>query len=155
MIIKMLENNELQNALDLVWNVFQEFESPEYDNEGIQTFREFIQIENIMKRCIDNNMVFWGAYDNNEIIGVIAIRDIDYISLFFVKREFHKQGIGKKLFQKLVLWCKTKDVDFLTVHSSPYAVHIYHKLGFVDIDVEQILDGIRFTPMKYMINKNI
>lgn len=37
----------------------------------------------------------------------------------------------------------------ITVNSSPYAVPVYHKLGFVDMDVEQISDGMRYTPMKY------
>ena len=37
----------------------------------------------------------------------------------------------------------------ITVNSSPYAVPVYHKLGFVDTDVEQISDGMRYTPMKY------
>ena len=37
----------------------------------------------------------------------------------------------------------------ITVNSSPYAVPVYHKLGFVDTDVGQISDGMRYTPMKY------
>ena len=36
-----------------------------------------------------------------------------------------------------------------TVNSSPYAVPVYHKLGFIDMDSEQLSDGIRFTPMKF------
>lgn len=35
------------------------------------------------------------------------------------------------------------------MHSSPYAVPVYHKLGFVDTGTEQVSDGIRYTPMKY------
>ncbi|WP_460645598.1 GNAT family N-acetyltransferase [Lacrimispora brassicae] len=37
----------------------------------------------------------------------------------------------------------------MTVNSSPYAVEIYHKLGFVDTDTEQLVNGIRFIPMEY------
>ena len=36
-----------------------------------------------------------------------------------------------------------------TVNSSPYAVPVYHKLGFIDMDSEQLADGMRFTPMKF------
>ena len=32
---------------------------------------------------------------------------------------------------------------------SPYAVPIYHQLGFVETGGEQIADGMRFTPMKF------
>jgi len=38
----------------------------------------------------------------------------------------------------------------ITVNSSPYAVKIYEKLGFVPDGNEQMVDGIRFTPMTYM-----
>ncbi len=36
-----------------------------------------------------------------------------------------------------------------TVNSSPYAVPVYHKLGFIDMVSEQLADGMRFTPMKF------
>jgi predicted GNAT family N-acyltransferase len=37
----------------------------------------------------------------------------------------------------------------LTVNSSPYAVPVYAKLGFVPTDREQVQSGIRYTPMIY------
>jgi hypothetical protein len=40
------------------------------------------------------------------------------------------------------------EVKIIDVHSSPYAVHIYEKLGFVKQSEEQIKDGIRFTPLR-------
>ncbi|WP_094603611.1 GNAT family N-acetyltransferase [Sporomusa silvacetica] len=39
----------------------------------------------------------------------------------------------------------------ITVNSSPYAVLIYEKMGFVRTDVEQEINGIRFIPMKFNI----
>ena len=36
----------------------------------------------------------------------------------------------------------------MTVNSSPYAVPIYHKLGFKDTGSEQVVNGLRFTPME-------
>jgi len=37
----------------------------------------------------------------------------------------------------------------MTVNSSLYAVEIYRRLGFVDTNTEQIVNGIRFIPMKH------
>ena len=36
----------------------------------------------------------------------------------------------------------------MTVNSSPYAVPVYHKLGFKDTGSEQMVNGLRFTPME-------
>ena len=33
------------------------------------------------------------------------------------------------------------------------AVGFYHKLGFTDVEKEQLTDGIRYTPMKYIRQK--
>jgi len=65
-------------------------------------------------------------------------------------KKYQKQGIGKSLF-KIVIQKATKDE--VTVNSSPFAVDIYKKLGFECIDHEQLVDGIRFVPMLYRINK--
>ena len=32
---------------------------------------------------------------------------------------------------------------------SPYAVPVYHHLGFIDMDEEQTVDGMRFRPMRF------
>ena len=119
-----------------------QFEAPDYSEEGIQSFRDFIE-----KKEIANTLEFWGAYDDNELKGVIATREErKHICCFFVKAQYHRQGIGRKLWEYLL---ENNPNEIITVNSSPYAVPIYHKLGFVDTDAEQLSDGIRYTPMRF------
>ena len=81
--------------------------------------------------------------------GVIATRnDRKHICCFFVKEQFQRQGIGRKLWEYIK---NNSPHNIITVNSSPYAVPVYHKLGFTDTDTEQLKDGIRYTPMKYII----
>ena len=40
--IKQLDKKEIGGALDLVWNVFLEYEAPDYTQEGIETFYKSI-----------------------------------------------------------------------------------------------------------------
>lgn len=65
-------------------------------------------------------------------------------------KHYHKQGISRILFDVVMKICKeeSSSLKTVTVNSSPYAVGFYHKLGFTDISSEQIVDGIRFTPMR-------
>ena len=65
-----------------------------------------------------------------------------HIALFFVDARYQRQGIGRQLFES------AKQAG-MTVNASPYAVEIYHKLGFVETDKEQVVNGLRFTPMEY------
>ncbi|MBU9737013.1 GNAT family N-acetyltransferase [Diplocloster agilis] len=41
------------------------------------------------------------------------------------------------------------------LNSSPYAVPIYKKLGFRNTDTEQLMNGIRYTPMKINIKSKL
>lgn len=130
----------MNDALELVWKVFLEYEAPDYTEEGIKKF----------KRCIDNNSLvknrkFYGAYDEkNKALSIIATKNITHIALFFVDGRYHKQGIGRKLFDKV----RSLNVNnFFTVNSSPYAHEVYKHLGFADTDSEQFINGL-FYPMK-------
>lgn len=142
MEIKKIKDSQINNAIALIWTTFLQFEAPDYSREGVQSFRDFIQNEEIVK-----SLEFWGAYDNKELKGVIAANDTrKHICCFFVKAQYHGQGIGRKLWEYLL---ENSQNQTFTVNSSPYAVPVYHKLGFIDIDTEQLSDGIRYTPMKF------
>ncbi len=153
-IIK-LGKEDIKEALHLVWVVFEEFEAPDYPIIGIEEFKRFISYNSIINRMENGDMQFWGCRDNadNILTGVIASRDISHISLLFVKKEHHRKGIARKLFETVIEECKNQgNTDKITVNSSPYAVEVYHRLGFVDTAIEKTIKGITFTPMAYMLN---
>ncbi|NMC56609.1 MAG: GNAT family N-acetyltransferase [Eubacteriaceae bacterium] len=150
-IIKLTEKY-IKDALDLVWTVFEEFESPDYASEGIEEFRKFIEYNSIMEMYKKGQITFWGCFDKEDLTGVIAILGEGHISLLFVKKEYHRRGIARNLFDTVKKICKGKNIDSISVNSSPYATEVYHHLGFIDKGQEQTINGIRFTPMEYLIN---
>lgn len=152
MIIVKLKKNEIKNALELVWTVFQEFEAPDYSQQGIEEFRKFISYDSMIKQFETEEIFFWGCKVNHELTGIIATRGMNHICLLFVKKEFHRKGIAKRLFNIVLEKCKSvNSIYTITVNSSPYAVEVYHRLGFVDIEKEQTVNGMRFTPMIYSL----
>jgi GNAT superfamily N-acetyltransferase len=153
MDIVKLKKNEIKIALELVWTVFQEFEAPDYSIQGIEEFRKFISYNSMTEQFETSKIVFWGCKVDNELTGVIATRGMNHICLLFVKKEFHKRGIAKRLFYTVLERCKSEKstINTITVNSSPYAVKVYHRLGFVDIEKEQTVNGMRFTPMMYSL----
>ena len=142
MEIKKIDQAQMDNAIDLIWTTFLQFEAPDYSDEGIQSFKDFIENKEII-----NTLEFWGAYDNQKLKGVIATyENRKHICCFFVEAQYQRQGIGRKLWEYLL---ENSQKEVITVNSSPYAVPVYHKLGFVDTNTEQLSDGMRYTPMKY------
>ncbi len=147
-----LQKNDIKKGLELVWEVFKEFEASEYSQQGIDEFRKFISYNDIIEKFNKGKINFWGCTSNDELIGVIATRDINHICLLFVNKKYHRRGIAKSLFEMVKNECENQDnLSKITVNSSTYAIEVYHQLGFLDIDKEQILNGIRFTPMEYLI----
>lgn len=150
MEIKIISEETLEEALDLIWSVFLEFEGPEYTEEGINEFKKTIDFNSILEKVKANQVILWGCFLEGTLAGVLGIRDKTHICLLFVRKELHKQGIAKGLFQKMKEICEIESpAAKITVNSSPYAVQIYRRLGFSATDKEQTVNGIRFTPMEY------
>lgn len=144
MKIKKIAVSEADEAMALVWKVFSEYEAPEYSSEGVKTFEDCIHSPNFL-----GQLEIFCAYeeDSEKLIGVLATRkEGSHIALFFVDGDYHRQGVGRALFEKML---ESGSANRITVNSSPYAVGIYKKLGFITTDTEQLADGIRFTPMVF------
>ena len=94
MIRQMHHPEEIAEALDLIWETFLQFDAPDYCDEGVSAFRDFIRDEETVA-----TLEFWGAHRDDELIGVIAANEHrKHICCFFVKSAYHRQGIGRRLF---------------------------------------------------------
>ena len=146
MVVKKIGENKKEEALELVIRVFMKYEAPDYSDEGVETFKRTA----VYNKDYMESITMHGAYENNKIVGVIAMRNNgSHIALFFVDGQYHRKGIGKRLFQTVL---EQSTADELTVNSSPYAQEVYHHLGFEDTAPEQVTDGIRYIPMIYKKN---
>lgn len=147
--IKEAKIENLEEASTLVWEVFLEFEGSDYSDEGIAHFKDGLKYETMRDILLESGQKMWICCDENRIIGVIRARPPCHINLLFVKKEYHRKGIARAMFNKMKEYYKaTGSNSEITVNSSPYAVEVYRRLGFVETNSEQITNGIRFTPMK-------
>ncbi|MBQ6381115.1 MAG: GNAT family N-acetyltransferase [Clostridia bacterium] len=138
MTMRKLNKEEIAAALTLAWQVFLQFEAPDYTQEGVDEF-----YKSIHDNAYVSALTFYGAFVKTHLVGVLATRkEGKHIALFFVEEAYQGQGIGRQLFEEA-------KCDGMTVNASPYAVKIYRKLGFADTDKEQSVNGLRFTPMVY------
>ena len=85
MEIRHLTPAEIPQGLELVRDVFLEFEAPDYPPEGVEEFFRFLDDPQQASLC------FYGAWDGTVLRGVLAARE-EHICLLFVRREYHRQG---------------------------------------------------------------
>jgi len=140
-----MDLERLYETLELVRDVFMEYEAPDYSGEGIEEFLRFLDPIEITDMIEEEKMRIWTCESDGEIVAMLAGRE-DHINLLFVSGEHHRKGIARRLLETMIDYY---DPDAITVNSSPYALEAYRRLGFVETKQEQTENGIRFTPMKW------
>ena len=92
------------------------------------------------------------ALDRKQIVGILTLRNNSHISLLFVDEKYHRRGIGRALIEYLREYLLSEaGISKVTVNAAPYGVAFYHKLGFQDLRPEEERDGIRYTPMEFVL----
>lgn len=151
--IKSIDFGNIFEAFQLVKNVFMELDAPDYSQHGVNEFMgNIIENREFIQKFKTGEQIMIGAVNSkNEIIGVLAISERNHISLVFVDKRYHRIGIATKLFEELISRLRLKNIDKITLNSSPYAILFYNKLGFIATDIEQTKNGIRYTPMELIL----
>lgn len=140
--IRPLADSEIETAHKLAWDVFLEFEAPDYPPEGVEEFRLTLKNDEYL-----SGLKYYGAFDCDKLVGILAIREAAaHICFFFVDAQYQRNGIGTKLFSRMMEDFSGRTV---TLNSAPFGKPFYKKLGFVDTDCQQSVNGITFTPMAY------
>ncbi|GHO89785.1 GNAT family N-acetyltransferase [Dictyobacter formicarum] len=142
------DESEIEGVYKLVKSVFDQYVAPAYTDQGIQEFYKYIQLPAIKERLHRKYFILLAKVEN-EIVGVIEIRNYEHVSMLFVSSHYQRKGIANNLLKRAIKICKqyVPNLETISVHSSPNSVHIYKKLGFEKTAEEKETNGIKFTPM--------
>lgn len=144
MEIRILRGHEILIANQLIHQVFMESIASTFSKEGVKEFLSCFQDEAILELMKEKRLMMIGAFDD-DLIGVIGIRDLSHIQSLFVDSHYQRQYIGTQLLNK------AKDLMYgeISVHATLQAIDFYQKNGFIPTKTKQIVNGIEFVPMVY------
>ena len=117
--------------LEFVKTIFLEF-----DEEFCpDTFDK--DILDVTKSYIEKGGQFWLMVDGDTIIGSIAVvplnNKICKLRRFYVAKEYRGRGLGKKLFQVVLDYCKIKSYQEIWLSTTPKlkdSIKFYERNGF-------------------------
>jgi len=134
----------------LIRQVFDEHVAPTFEPEGIVEFHAFASAQAIVERAAtDQTFVAWSRLQGEgQAVGVIAVRDMDHVSLLFVRSSHMGYGIATALMARAADACRAAGQPTMTVNSSLNAQSFYERLGFVTTDESQKVQGFAFVPME-------
>lgn len=122
------------------------FES-KFDNQINPNYR----IEDHYERTLNkNDVVLFFAKSGDDIVGYIAAykektnpalnNDVIKIMNLFVKDNYRKQNIGKKLMNEVENWAKEKcdnfDIELDCISSNQHAIAFYQHLGYNPVRIK-------------------
>ena len=154
--IRLLDSEDLQDGLALVWEVFSQHLAPECTDEGIEEFWHAIDFEYLLHRMGDGTLRFWGAFEDGHPVGLIALRELTHITLLFVESGHQFRGAGTALLKKALLDCKALDpgISRVTVEALGGSRGFFETLGFRATGDDHMADGIIKTPMEIAHNSD-
>lgn len=105
---------------------------------------------------------FWMALEENQVVGTIALLDIEngeaVLKKVFVRKEYRgkERGIAMQLLQTLFTWAKEKEIKtiYLGTHFVFQAAHhFYEKNGFKEISKEELPDSFPLMDIDHKFYK--
>lgn len=123
--------------------------------EGAEPFLAAISESAIQGYVSATSFEYLVAKNDDQLVGVVALRNNSHLFHLFVAESFQGQGLGSKLWQMV----KAKAVQLgnpgkFTVNSSLNAQPVYERFGFITSGPVVHTHGIAFQPMQLSLAQN-
>ena len=146
-IISEIRTSEIPASMRLVEATFREFIEKDFEAEGTGIFLGLLDVPKFSERLANGNKAYVSK-DDEEILGLIEIRNKSHILLIFVKKEYQGQGIGRLLIGHFLENEKWNEGEVVTVNAAPGSSGFYRSLGFQETDEWKRTSGIKYQPME-------
>ena len=98
----------------------------------------------------------WVLDDGKQLLGHVCVQLFEkipnpvndepelhaYVTNFYVVPEMRSQGLGKRLLNKALLWCRARGTDAVILWTTPGSKSLYRRCGFVEpTDIFELRGG--------------
>lgn len=141
--------DQWDDAMEMAYKVFLRFEAKDYGKEGTDNFIDFITNPKLLNMFKSGLYTLYLAMIEDKIIGLISLRSGNHISLLFVDKDYHRNGVGGELIKTMQDYLlRNTNYEKMTVNASPYGIPFYKKVGFKMIGEQTVIQGMIITPME-------
>ncbi|WP_321467802.1 GNAT family N-acetyltransferase [Halarcobacter sp.] len=148
--IKISENEyikeaKIEDALSLS-RLSRSLEAYLFEEKMPKWFKNELSVKSFEERINSKNFIHYLYIKDQKLVGFISIKNKNHLFHLFVDKNFHKQGIARKLWNCV---CENIDTNNMEVNASLYAIKAYESLGFEICDKEKFYLELKFQPMIY------
>ncbi len=154
MNIREATPGDVETISGLVCELSEKFISQELTADGAEHLLASMNPDAI-KKYIDSGYKYHVAEINQQVVGVVGVKDNRHLFHLFVAEQYQRKGIARNLWKTAMETCLSNgNPGEFTVNSSKYALDVYVKLGFVAQSGPVVKNGVVFIPMK-MRRRNV
>jgi GNAT superfamily N-acetyltransferase len=99
----------------------------------------------------------WVVDDGKQLLGHVCVQLFEkipnpvndepelhaYVTNFYVVPEMRSQGLGKRLLNKALSWCRARGTDAVILWTTPGSKSLYRRCGFVEpTDIFKLRGGV-------------
>jgi GNAT superfamily N-acetyltransferase len=102
-------------------------------------WREPYMAGDYLRHELDSGVVFWGYEENGELLGVMGIQDVQYLTLIrhaYVRTKHRSKGIGGRLIAHLKTLA-ARPMLVGTWQAATWAIRFYERYGFKLVSWEE------------------
>ena len=144
MIIRKLEENDLEAVSAICMDSFSKSVAGMLSEEGFSTFAKVAAVDAFRNRMHEDNLMLVAEYEG-KVEGVIELKGGRHIGMLFVGPEQQHKGIGGELVLSALSYARVKCV---TVSASLPSVPAYLKYGFECRGEVSESAGLVYQPME-------
>jgi GNAT superfamily N-acetyltransferase len=101
-----------------------------------------------MKKAFGADSTAWRCWvidDGKQLLGHVCVQLFEkipnpvnepeahaYLTNFYVVPEMRGQGVGKKLLNKALSWCRAQGADSIILWATCESKSLYHRCGFIE-----------------------
>ena len=121
-VIRKITCNEVESAMNLALEVFMQFEAPDYDPSGVESFkRDIVENPEYLENARRGICPIYGAFDGDKLVALMGMRSSKtHINLVFTKKDYHRKGIARAIFHYLLndILAENPALDALKISSA-------------------------------------
>ncbi|CAM3630473.1 GNAT family N-acetyltransferase [Flavobacterium chungbukense] len=145
----ILDLNEIQ---ELFVQTIQSVCKNDYNPDQINAWVSGVKITERWVDVIEKQFVLLAIIEE-QIVGYGTLKNNNYIDLFFIHKDFQRQGIAQKIFNELEIEAKNQDSKIITSDVSITAKGFFEKNAFfVKAEQKNIVKGVEI--INYKMQKN-
>lgn len=127
MVFRVLTKDDVDQASALIKEVSDIYTREDFSDKGYKKFESKVLFDGMLNN-INEGYLYWGAFENDQMLGMIAFKRPAHLFNLFVHKDHQGKGVASQLWKYSLSQFHPNQI---TVFSSTYAVGLYERLGFI------------------------